>query len=94
MICHVVLMTFTNPDDAPEAQRRLHAMVGQVPSLLTLQVGLDIGHGPASAHLFLQTTYADLAGLRAYAEHPAHVDLLTWLAPRLEQRVVVDAELG
>lgn len=87
-------MTFTDAADAPEAQRRLDAMVGQVPSLLTLQAGLDVVRGPASAHLFLQTTHADLAGLRAYAEHPAHLDLLTWLAPRLERRVVVDAELG
>ncbi len=93
MICHVVLMTFTDPDDAPEAKRRLHAMVSHIPSLLMLQVGLDLVHGPASAHLFLQTTHADLAGLQAYAEHPLHVDVLAWLEPRLARRVVVDAEL-
>ncbi len=93
MICHVVLMTFTDPADAPEAERRLNALVGQVPSLLSLQVGLDVVRGPASAHLFLQTTHVDLTGLRAYTEHPVHVDLVAWLGPRLAQRVLVDAEL-
>lgn len=90
MITHVVLMTFTDPADAPEAKRRAEALVGAVPSLRSLHVGLDVGAVPGNAHLCLTTTHDDLDGLRAYAEHPVHTELLAWLRPRLSGRTAVD----
>lgn len=90
MITHVVLMTFSDPADAPEAKRRLDDLAGRIPALLSLRADLDALGLPGSSHLCLVTTHADADGLRAYAEHPDHVALLGWLRPRLAARAAVD----
>lgn len=93
MIRHLVLMRFTDPADAAEAKARLEALVGQVPELRSLWVGLDALGTDGAFHLALDTTFDDTDGLDAYAAHPAHVDGLAWLRPRLAARAVVDAEV-
>ncbi len=90
MLSHVVLMTFTDADDAAKAKDLLEGLVGAVPQVRTLQVNLDELHTPVSAHLCLITTHQDEADLRGYQEHPAHLELAQWLRPRLAARVVVD----
>lgn len=92
LITHVVLMTFTDPADAAEAKTRLERLAAEVPAARTLHVGLDVVGAPGSAHLCLTTTHDDVDGLRAYQEHPAHVELLGWLRPRLAARAAVDYE--
>lgn len=92
MITHVVLMTFTDRADAPEAKRRLEQLAGQIPALRTVHVGLDAVGAPGSADLCLTTTHDSADGLREYQEHPAHVELLGWLRPRLAGRAAVDYE--
>ena len=93
MIRHTVLMRFTDPADAQGAKQRLDGLLGAVPALLSLQVDLDVVRTEASYDLALVSTHEDLAGLKAYAEHPAHLDVLAWLRPRLAARAVVDAEV-
>lgn len=90
MLSHVVLMTFTDADDAAKAKDLLEGLVGAVPQVRTLQVNLDELHTPVSAHLCLVTTHLDADDLRGYQEHPAHLELAQWLRPRLAARVVVD----
>lgn len=90
MIRHVVLMRFMDEADGPEAKQRLEALA---PLVGTMDVGLDVLRTEASAHLSLITTHEDLAGLKAYAEHPDHQEFLAWVRPRLAARTVVDAEM-
>jgi hypothetical protein len=92
VIRHTVLMRFTDPQDAPEAARLLEGLLTAVPDLLSLQVDLDVLRTEASFDLALVTTHEDLEGLAAYQQHPAHVEVLGWLRPRLAGRAVVDAE--
>ena len=92
VLTHVVLMTFADPSDAPEAKRRLEALPAEIPALRSLHVGLDVLGAPGSAHLCLTTTHESADTLREYQEHRVHVDLLGWLRPRLTGRVVVDHE--
>jgi hypothetical protein len=92
MIRHVVLMTFTDPADAPEAKSRLEALAAEIPEISTLEVGLDVVGSPVSAHLALTTTHASLETLRAYQGHPVHEAFGAWVRPRLSGRVVVDSE--
>lgn len=91
MICHVVLMRFTEPEDAGEAKARLESLPEQIPSLLSLVVGLDVLRTDASYDLSLVSTHDDLDGLRAYQDHPAHQEFGRWLSPRLSSRAVVDS---
>lgn len=92
MLTHVVLFTIPDPADAAEAKKRLDSLVGKVPSLLSLQTGLHVGADPDAATLALITTHEDLAGLKAYNEHPDHVEVAQFIKPRRTGRVVVDHE--
>ena len=92
MITHVVCMSFHDRADRAEAADRLAALVDRIESLHSLSVGADVGGDPAAADLALVTTHADLAGLQAYQEHPAHEEFKAWAGPRLASRVVVDFE--
>ncbi len=93
MIRHLVFMTFNDPADAPECQRRLEALPAGIPQILTLEVGLDVVRSDVSAHLALVTTHADLDALRAYQSHPVHQEFGAWVKPRLAARHVVDLQV-
>ena len=58
MLTHVVLMKFTDPADATEAQVRLEALVGNVPPIPTMVVELDTLHTETSYDLLMTTTHA------------------------------------
>jgi hypothetical protein len=94
VIRHVVLLKLTDPSLAAEAAKRLEALAGEIPSVRSLEVGVDVLRSDSSYDVALVTTHDDLDGLRAYAEHPAHVEFLAWVRPHLADRVVVDAETG
>ena len=44
MLTHVVVMKFTDPADSAEAKARLESLVGLVPAIKSLVVGLDVKH--------------------------------------------------
>lgn len=96
MITHIVLMKFkadTSAAQKAEAVQRLKAMVGRVPSVRELEVGL---HGAAdsarSGDLGLVVRLADFAALAEYADDPVHVQVKHFLAELLQSSTVVDFE--
>ncbi|MEO6822220.1 MAG: Dabb family protein [Candidatus Nanopelagicales bacterium] len=92
MITHVASFTLTDPGDRDEAVRRLQALAPQIEQILSLQSGVDAVGDTGAADLVLITTHSDVAGLKAYQQHPVHQELLSWLGPRLAERTVVDFE--
>lgn len=88
MLTHAVMFTLIDPADVPEAAQRLRAMKGRIPALQDIKVGTSA----EPPHLLLLTLHEDRAGLAAYAEDPVHVELLSWIRPRIADRVVVDTE--
>jgi len=91
MLTHMVAMRLTDPEDAPEAVQRLRAMRGHIPSLIDVRAGTNINPTEAAADVLLLTEHDDERGLADYQAHPVHQELLTWLGPRLRERVVVDS---
>lgn len=90
MLTHVVVMKFVDPADAPKAKELLEGLVGVVPQVLSMLVGLDTVHSDVSGDLCMITTHDDLDGLLGYQSHQAHLEVGGWLRPRLASRVVVD----
>jgi hypothetical protein len=90
MVRHIVLFKFRDPSDVAEAASRLQTLVGQIPSLLSLEVGENVRDHPIAWQLALVTTHEDLAGLMAYQEHVVHQEFVEWLNPRVSARAVVD----
>ena len=96
MITHVVMFKFKAENKASNiasALEQLRGMVGRVPSLRSLEAGVHCApSGARSQDLALVTRFVDLAGLSAYAEHPVHVEVKTFLAGVVEASYVVDFE--
>jgi hypothetical protein len=90
MLTHVVLFRFADLSVAHEARDRLLAMRGQIPSLQSIEAGVDITRSDRSFDLALITRFEDAAGLQAYAEHPVHVEVVTWIRTVVTQMAAVD----
>ena len=77
MVRHIVWWTLkpeaegrTAAENAKLIKQRLEALMGQIPSLKSLEVSYDL---LPTCTMILMTTHDDAEGLKAYAEHPAHV---------------------
>ena len=92
MITHVVLFQFADADDAFEARRRISSLRGRIPQIRSLAAGVDAGRNNSPWQVALVSTHDDWDGLEAYRTHPAHVELLDWLGPRVSERAAVDFE--
>ena len=92
MINHVVVMTFRDPADAEEAERRLLGLRGRVEQIRAIHVHRDTVGAEGSAHLLLHTRHDDVAGLRAYQGHPEHLAVAGWLRAQMSSRAVIDWE--
>ena len=94
MITHIVTFKLTDP--SPEHAQRCKAMldglVGKVPSLRTMVVGINVVESPRAHTLALIATYDDLAGLEAYQVHPDHQEVAGYLRANSEAIVAVDFE--
>lgn len=92
MIKHVVCHRYRDKSEAAKVSAMLGALVGRVPSLRSLETGVDFADSPRSYHLVLTTTFDDRAGLDAYQCHPDHVKVKEYIHTVLESVVSVDYE--
>ncbi|OGG94997.1 MAG: hypothetical protein A2527_06565 [Candidatus Lambdaproteobacteria bacterium RIFOXYD2_FULL_50_16] len=81
MIKHLVLFQFKEPKlkALDEAAAQLKALLGVVPSLRSMEVGVDFVKSERSMDLSLIATFDDEAGLEAYIHHPAHQEVATFI---------------
>ncbi|WP_040796367.1 Dabb family protein [Nocardia higoensis] len=87
---HIVLMKFLDRSDASEAKRRLLEMAPAVPQIRSMTVELDEAGTAVSYDLCMTTRHDSAEELSGYQGHPAHLELASWLKPRLAARAVVD----
>lgn len=92
MITHLVLFDLHDASEAPEVVRRLHALLGEVPTLRTMQAGVDVVRSERSYDVGLVATFDSLDDLGAYAGHPSHQAFSSWLRDRVASVVAVDFE--
>jgi hypothetical protein len=60
---------------ATDLKRRFEGLVGQIPGLVHLEVGIDLSHVPYACDVVLYSEFADQAALTAYGDHPAHLEV-------------------
>lgn len=87
---HVVFFRFGSIEQARDAAQRLRALLGVVPTLLSIEAGVDELRTERSWDLCLITTFADAAGLEAYQVHPAHQDVVAWIRQHATASAAVD----
>lgn len=93
-LTHVVLFKFRHPTDEvlEKAAGLLRGLSGQIPQLISIEVGVDVLHSERSYDLAIITRFADMAGMKAYQSHPEHVKVLDYLRTVLSGSVAVDFE--
>jgi hypothetical protein len=92
VITHIVTFKFTDPDaaDLAEGKAKLDGLVGTVPTLRSMLVGVNVVDSPRAHDLALIATFDDLDGLEAYRVHPDHEAAAAWLRARSSSIVSVD----
>lgn len=101
MIRHIVWWTLK-----PEAQGRTAmenaqlikeqglGLLAKVPSLKSIEISHVIKETTTlPVQLVLTSTHDDMAGLKAYAEHPAHMELVELVKAVVDSRQALDFEV-
>lgn len=95
MIKHIV---FWKIQDGPKgenariAKSLLEGLVGKIPGLLKLEVGVDFSRTELSSDLALYSEFTDKASLEGYAIHPEHLKVVPVIKSFSLERRVVDFE--
>ncbi|MDH3982301.1 MAG: Dabb family protein [Kiritimatiellaceae bacterium] len=96
MIKHIVMWKFKDEVvemDKLEMKRQLEALKGVVPSLIDIEIGLDVVGSDASKDMVLYSEFQTLEDLKAYATHPEHLKVVDFVKPLVCERCVVDYEV-
>jgi hypothetical protein len=79
MIKHIVMWNVRgdSPEDkrtaADDLKRRFEALVGQVPGLIRLEIGIDFSRVSYACDVVLYSEFENREALITYGEHPAHL---------------------
>ncbi len=93
MIVHIVMFAFKEENkqqNLKKTKEMLEALVDKIPSLLSMEVGLDFMQSERSFDLVLTSTFDDKDGLSIYATHPAHLEVVDFIKEVTEVAKVVD----
>ncbi len=99
MIKHIVIWKLkdealgkTREENARELKSRLEALKDRIPQLRAIEVGLNVKPSDAAGDAVLYSEFDSLDDLAAYADHPAHQEVLEFVRSIVSTRTVVDYE--
>lgn len=95
MFTHVVFFKLKDKskENIEKAKEILLRTDGKVPTLKSINVGVDVVRSPRSYDLALISTFDSREDMDEYQVHPVHVDeVLAELKPMLESSAAVDFE--
>jgi hypothetical protein len=96
-VVHIVMFRFKEENKEANIVRvkeMLEALPEKIPSLRSMEVGVDFLHSERSMDLVLTSTFDDREGLDAYRVHPAHVEVVNVIKEVTLESRVVDYEKG
>jgi heme-degrading monooxygenase HmoA len=89
MLTHVAVFRFiegTTSEQVEALAAALRALPGKVPGIRGYEVGVDLRFSEETADFVVIARFDDEAGFRAYAEHPAHLEVSReFVRPILDQ---------
>jgi len=95
MVVHIVMFKFkeeTKQANIIQAKQMLEELMGAVPTLRSMDVGLNFANEERAMDLSIITTFESKAGLEAYAVHPEHLKVVDFIKQVIEYSKVVDYE--
>lgn len=100
MIKHIVFWNIKEAADgldrdgiAQKMKTDLEALVGRIPSIRALEVGINEKPSPQACDVCLVSAFEDWTGLEAYMNHPDHLQIVGFIRSVVTARHVVDYEI-
>ena len=93
MVKHIVMFDFKDEnrqENLLKAKKMLEALVNTVPSLNSMEVGLNFSEEERAMDLSIVTTFDDKEGLALYANHPEHLEVVAFIKTVVSQSKVSD----
>ena len=93
MIVHIVMFQFKEENKKAnmiQAKQMLENLMGAVPSLKSIDVGLNFSKEERAMDLSIITAFESEEDLEAYAVHPEHVKVVDFIKTVVEYSKVVD----
>jgi len=95
MVVHIVMFQFKDENKEAnliQAKQMLENLMGTVPTLRSMDVGVNFSPEERAMDLSIITTFEDKEGLEAYAVHPEHLKVVDFIKQVVEYSKVVDYE--
>jgi len=95
MIVHIVMFQFKEENKKAnliQAKQMLEALMGVVPTLRSMDVGVNFSSEERAMDLSIITTFENKEGLEAYAVHPEHLKVVDFIKQVVAYSKVVDYE--
>ena len=93
MIVHIVMFKF-NKEDKDEnllmVKNRLEELVSKIPTLKSMEVGIDFNQSDRAYDLSLYSTFDTKDDLKVYASHPEHMKVVELIKNVTTESKVVD----
>ena len=95
MIVHIVMFKFkeeNKQENIAKTKEMLEALVAKIEPLESMEVGVDFNQSQRAFDLSLYSTFKTKEALKAYATHPAHLEVVVFIKEVTEASKVVDYE--
>ena len=95
MIVHIVMFKFKKENKKAniiQARQMLENLMGVVPSLRSIDVGVNFAEEERAMDLSIITSFESKESLDAYAVHPEHLKVVDFIKTVVEYSKVVDYE--
>ena len=82
MVKHIVMFDFKEENKEQnllEAKAMLEALLESVPTLKTMEVGINFSQEERAMDMSLYSEFDDQEGLEAYAIHPEHLKVVAFI---------------
>jgi len=93
MVKHIVMWKLKNKADSEIIRDKLNDLMGKIPGLLKVEVGIDMGDTDSDFHMVLLAELESKEALEAYRIHPAHLAVIPLVQTAAIDRAVVDYEI-
>lgn len=96
MIKHIVMWKFKDEvaeADKLEMKRQLESLKGVVPTLVDIEIGLNVADCPPAMDMVLSSEFQSVEDLKAYVAHPEHQKVVGFVKTLICERAVVDYEV-
>ena len=93
MVVHIVMFQFKEENKKAnmiQAKQMLENLMGAVPSLKSIDVGINFSEEERAMDLSIITAFESKEDLDAYAVHPEHIKVVDFIKTVVEYSKVVD----